>query len=783
MFEMTLALLILGAAIALLLTEWIPMEVTALLVLVAVAVGGLVSPAEALSGFSNPAVVTVWAVFILSGGLANTGVASAIGRFVIRVAGHGEARMIAVIMSCAGAMSAFMNNVAVAALMLPVVMDIARQTGRAPSRLLMPLAFGSLLGGVTTLIGTPPNLLVSQALRENGMAPFGMFDFTPIGVGIMLAGIAFMVSIGRHLLPRTDPERQLSAHPNLMETYALRERLFLLRVPGGSPLVGQTLGSIRIGSALGLHVVGILRDGRTELAPGQGTVIDAGAGLLVEGDPGRMELVRGWCELVVEEDQHGLDRMLCDEIGVAEARLSADSPLIGRTLVESEFRQRFGFNVLAVRRGEALYRTGLAHRPLREGDVVLVQGLAQDIAAAEKVDGFADVRPVRQDDLRRVYRIDERLMLLRVAAGSTLDGRTLADSRLGDALGLRVVQICRADGEKVMPDPGECLHAGDRLLVKGKLSQLSLLRGLEALQIEKEIPLHPDILESEDVGLVEVVLSPRATLLGRTVRQLQFRERFGLSVLALWRRGRPHRTNLRDFTLEFGDALLLYGPREKLRDLAGDPDFIVLTAAAQGPGRPEKARWAMLIMGGMVVSAVAGWIPIYIAAVAAAAVMVASRCLTMEEAYRAIDWKAVFLIAGLLPLGLALDRTGAASLVANGVVDAAGARGPLAVMAALVFVTFVATCIIPTAALVVLMAPIVLSAAEGMGVSPYPMMMAMAMAASSSFTSPVAHPANVMVMGPGGYRFRDYVKVGVPLTLVVGAVILILLPLVMPFGP
>ena len=200
--EIMLVLSILSIAIIFLVTEWIPMEVTALLSLGAVTLTGLVTPGQALAGFSNPAVVTIWAVFILSGGLTRTGVANAIGHFVLRMAGNNETRMIVVIMLSAGVMSAIMNNVAVAALLLPVVMDIARHTGSPPSRLLMPLAYGSLLGGLTTQIGTPPNILVSEALRDGGLRPFGFFNYTPIGLVIMFCGIAFMVFIGRRFLPQ-----------------------------------------------------------------------------------------------------------------------------------------------------------------------------------------------------------------------------------------------------------------------------------------------------------------------------------------------------------------------------------------------------------------------------------------------------------------------------------------------------------------------------------------------------------------------------------------------------
>ena len=235
--------------------------------------------------------------------------------------------------------------------------------------------------------------------------------------------------------------------------------------------------------------------------------------------------------------------------------------------------------------------------------------------------------------------------------------------------------------------------------------------------------------------------------------------------------------------LRFGDALLLFGPRNKLRMLGREPDFIVLTEAAQEELRLEKMKLSVLIMGGILLPVIIGWVPIYIAAVIGAALMVLFGCLSMDEAYRQIEWKAVFLIAGLLPLGTALDQTGAARMIAEGVVTVVGPYGPRAVLLGLVALTFLATCFVPTAALVVLMAPIVLNTSANMGLSPYAFMMAIAMAASASFMTPISHPANILVMGPGGYRFMDYFKVGGLLTVVVLLVIIFILPVFWPLTP
>jgi di/tricarboxylate transporter len=340
----------------------------------------------------------------------------------------------------------------------------------------------------------------------------------------------------------------------------------------------------------------------------------------------------------------------------------------------------------------------------------------------------------------------------------------------------------RDDQPIVMPEPREEIQAEDRLIVEGRLSDFELLKGLEALVVEKRSPLDMEALTAGDFGLVEAILSPQTTLEGQTLRQLNFREKYGLTVLAIWRKGRAIQTDLRDQALQFGDAILIHGPQEKLKLLGQEPDIIVLTETAQEPVDEQKAVVSTTIMVLTLLPVILGWVTIYIAAVVGAAVMVMFRCLSMEEAYRQIEWKAIFLIAGMLPLGTALDQTGAASYIAEAVVGVVGPYGPRAVMFGLVSLTFLATCFVPTAALVVLMAPIALNTSANMNINPQTLMMAIAMAASASFTTPISHPANILVMGPGGYRFIDYVKVGGLLTLVILIVIMVVLPLFWPLG-
>jgi len=776
--DIAIVLVILVAAIIMFVTERIRVDIVALMVLVSLTLTGLITPAEALSGFANLAVVTVWAVLILSAGLARTGVASIIGRPMLKLGGGSEARLIAMIMILVGVLSGFMNDIGVAALMLPVVVDIARRTGRPPSRLLMPLAFAALLGGLNTLIGTPPNILVSEALRQYGLEPFHMFDYTPTGVVVMLSGIAFMVLVGRHLLPSRDikdlPENGREA-PG--EFYGLLERLFVICLPDDSTLDGMTLAQSRLGAALGLNVLAILRANQNKLAPDPAAILVCGDRLLVEGRPDRLDELHGSHTLILEENHLAAAQLLSAEIDMAELELSPKSSLPGKTLEQIDFRHRFGVVVLAIQRGSGVVRTNLEKLPLQMGDILLVQGLKERL---EVLKDESDLIVSPPDDLA-IYNLEERLTAMRIPPDSTLVGKALNESRLGDAFGLGVMGIIRDGATRLIPGPEERLAAGDLLLIKGRPDDLLTLEGLQNLEIDDQAPPALSELESEHVGLVEIALSPRTTLTGKTLRQIHFREKYGLSVLAVWREGRAYRSNLRDMALRFGDALLLYGRRERLRMLGQEPDFLVLTEAAQEAPRINKAPIALLIMAVVLVPVILDLVPIAISAIAGIIMMILTGCLTMEEAYESIEWKAIFLIAGMLPLGIAMEQTGAASFLAEGMVDMVGGLGSVTVMAGLFILAALASQVMPNPAVAVLLAPIAYNTATDLGISPYPLMMAVAVSASAAFLSPVGHSANILVMGPGGYRFADYTKVGIPLTLVVLVIVLVAVPIFWPF--
>lgn len=780
-FEIALVLGILAVSLVLFISEVIRMDLVALLVLGTLAITGLVDSDQAFAGFSNSAVITVWAMFILSEGLTRTGIADIIGRQVMRVAGRREFAMIVVIMITGAVLSAFMNNIGVAALMLPVVVEVSRRTRIPASRLLMPLAYSTLLGGLTTLIGTPPNLLISEAMTQNGYAPFKLFDFTPMGGAVMVIGVLFVALFGRFLLPKKRAVHgKLVSQRSLRSRYKLHERTFMMRVPTHSVLVGKTLAESRIGSSTGLIILALVRQGRSETLPGRQTVIRGGDGILVQGRVDQFRELRGWSDLVIEREAPVLKSMVAEKIGYAEITIAETSPLVSELVRDSAFRARFNVAVVGLLRKNQFRLTNLAYVPLRAGERVLVQGEVDALAQLEKFSDFTDVEVLTSERLEEQYHADERMFVVRLPKDSDLAGSTLGKRRLADVFDFRIVAVFRDGSLTVMPGGDEDLLGGDLLLIEGQPSDLDVLRGLQELEIETSVSSHLGAFDSERLTLMDATLDPRTRLAGRTVGELNFRERYGIELAGIWREGETVGTELADEKLQIGDALLLLGPRDRLQLLSSDSDFLILTPLGQEPPDTRRAPLAAAIMLGVVLAVMLGYAPIAIAAVVGGTIMVLTGCLNMEQAYRAIDWRAIFLIAGMLPLGTAMQDTGAATYLAGQVMLFLGDAGPWPVIMGLYVLTAMATMIIPTAALVVLMSPIVISAMADMGLQPETAMMAIAMAASASFTSPISHPANILVMGPGGYRFIDYLKVGVPLTIVVFITVMVLLPRLWP---
>jgi di/tricarboxylate transporter len=603
--EIALVLAVLVIAIILFATEKLRVDVISMMVLLSLLLLGLVDIDEAFSGFSSPAVITVWAIYIVSAGLFRTGVADFIGQRILSVAGSSEPRLIGVIMLAVGTMSAFMNNIGATAVLLPAVSSIARRVKTSPSKLLIPLSFGSLLGGVTTLIGTPPNLLVSNALYEANLQPFGLLDYAPMGLIIMFSGIVYMVVAGRHLLPARQGTTDLTG------SYQVRDYLTEVRVQPGSPLVNKTV-------------------------------------------------------------------------------------------VESRFGQDYDLNIVS-RRGNQLRLPDLGKRRLPSSNR-------------------------RRLTMRRDERIQE----------------------------------------------------GDVLVVRGNLDTILKIKERQGLEIVPDVELSDAELTTEETAIAEVLIPTRSELVGKSLKEIAFRDKYNLTVLALWRHGEPIRRKLADAPLDFADVLLVQGRRDRINLLRTDPNFLLLEPVELETRRTHKAPLALGIFGIMLGSVIIGWLHISAAAVLGAILMVLTRCLTMEEAYEAIEWKSVFLIAGMLPMGVAMGKTGTAQFLADHIIAIVGPLGPQMIMVGLFILTTIVTEFMSNAAAAVLVAPIAISAALGLGADPRAFVMGVGIAASNSFLFPIGHQANVLIFGPGGYKFFDFTRVGLPLTLLIWLLLILFLPVIWP---
>jgi di/tricarboxylate transporter len=599
--SLTITFVILAAALILFLTDKLPADLVALLVVVALGVTGVLTPAEAFSGFSRSAVITIIAIFVLTEGLQRTGVTDQVGNVLLKVGGQSESRLIVTVMIAGAFLSLFMNNIAAAAVLLPAVSGAARKVSVSKSRLLMPLAFATILGGMATLL-TTTNIILNSLLHDNGVEGYRISDFLPVGSILVIAGIAFMTLFGRRLLPSESQVERTQA-PNA-----------------------------------------------------------SGASDLVEA--------------------YGLGRNLF------RARLPENSSLIGKTLAESHLREDYDVSVVAIERNEKRIFALSPETKIRSRDILVMEGDEQDFRKR-------DVQPYVE----------------------------------------------------FLPTP------------EWKESDL----------------------ESQVVEVVEAMIAPRSRLIGKTLRESHFREKYGMSVLAIWRGEEEIFFELADVPLDFGDALLLQGTRDKLAVLAADPDLILLVSKGETAITvPNKGLAAIMIFAATLGFAIAfpdltG--PIMLGGGLA---MMLTGIISTEEAYSAIGWKSVFLVAGMLPMGIALTKTNAASLIASDINQALAGYAPIVMLGGMVLFSLIFTQAINGAVAAAVIGPIAIKVAQQTGINPRSMVMGVAMACSMAFITPLGHAVNILVMSPGGYKFRDYVKVGLPMTAILFVVVMIFLPIFWP---
>ncbi len=767
-----LILLLVGMAY-LFLTAKLPVDLTAFLGLAVLILGGYVGPTEAFSGFASPAVITMLAIFIISASLLYTGIADIVASRIYRLVGNREIPLVITLMLVAGVLSAFMNNIAATAVLMPAVAAIARRAGLSPSRLMMPLAFGSILGGTTTMVGTPPNIVAASILAERGLDPFGIFDFTPVGGLLLAGGVLFMITLGRKLLRDRLAGPGVADSADLTHIYHLEERLFTIRIPKRSPLDNVTLAQANLSGALGIQVVSIHRPGTKKLVPEADTLLRSGDVLLVEGRlPDLEDIMRlGGMEL---------KRTTTREIprirgfSAIRAEVLESSELVGESLRETGFLQRYQVVVVGIdRRGETI-RGGLASEVLQAGDRIIGLGPRSEL---HKMQGDGNFR-VTNLGLAALKSIEDHLSVMRVPSGSSLVGTTVKGSRLSELFGVTVGAIVHNGVIRMVASPEDVIEEGDGLLVACDTARVEHLVRIGDIRVDLQVDVAE--LQSEDYGIVEVALAPRSAAVRKTVRDLEFRNRYGLQLLAIWRDGRTIRTGLADLRFQLGDALLVQGPWERIRLLGTNPDFVVLSPEGLRPRRHNKAPLALgalLLMVGLVVFGIQ---PIHVAAFISASLVLLFRTVTMEEAYRAIEWRTIFLVAAVLPVGFAMETTGAANLMVDQVIGILGPLGNYAILVALVLLASVLSQALDGAPSVVLLAPVALETAAQLGMNPYAVMMGVSLAASAAFMTPFSHKANLLVMGAGGYRSIDYLRVGTPLTVVVLGIVVALVPLIFP---
>lgn len=603
--SLAIVLVLLASAIAMFAINKPRLDAVALIMLVALPFTGVLTVNEALSGFSDANIVLIAALFVIGDGLVRTGVAQRLGDWLIAKAGKSEVRLIVLLMMVVCGLGATMSSTAVTAIFIPVALRIAQSTGISPGRLMMPLSFAALISGMMTLVATAPNLVVNSELERHGVEGFRFFSFTPFGLPVLVLGIAYMCFARRWLPAQGDHKTSSRASFSAwIDEYKLAGRESRLRIMDGSPLAGENLENLKLRGVSGANIVAIERSRR----------------------------------------------------------------FTTETLRPS------------------------AKTELRTGDILLI-----------------DLSPSSEDiqSLRAQYHLEE------------------------------------------LPLTGA--YFSDR---------------------------------SQEIGLAEVLLPPTSELVGETLVEAEFRTRFGLTVIGLGRGGRALTGDLLKETLHTGDTLLLVGPWKEIERLRGDTTkMVIMNLPAEIDERlpaPGRALQALICLAIVIALMVSGIVPNVQAALIGCLLMGLFGCIDFASAYRSIDWKTIVLIVGMLPFSIALERTGGVDLAAEGLKELTAGAGVRFVLATLFVITAMLGMFISNTATAILMAPVALAVAFDLNVSPYPFAMIVALAASTAFMTPVSSPVNTLVVTPGRYTFGDFVRIGVPFSIVVMIVCVILVPWLLP---
>jgi di/tricarboxylate transporter len=590
-FEMWVVIALLLTALALFSTERIGVDMTAMLIMTVLLLTGVLTPEEGFSGFSNAATVTVAAMFVISAGLRQTGAVSFLAILSTRIFTRSYWAGVALTMPLIGIASAFVNNTPVVAVFIPVLLGVSRDTSISATRLLLPISFASMFGGILTLVGTSTNILVSSIAADHGLPAFGMFEFTMLGALFFVAGMVYMLTVGVRMLPERKAERSLTSR------YEMADYLTDVVLLPEAPSVGSAVSASPLVQDLDVDVLAVLRDGR---------------------------------------------------------------------LLEEE-----------------------------TGSIVL--------------------------------------------------------------------------------------EAGDVLRLRCDVRQIQKLKNSVGCHVKGDKPLRDEDFDAEELALMEVIVAPNAALEGQTIRGVNFRKTFRATAIALRHRGELLHEGFRSTRLYAGDAILVEALRRDAEQLRTDTNFVVTSEIEVPVYRRSRLAAALLITVAVIVTAALEILPIAAAAVAGAMLLVATRSITLEEAYQAVEWKVIFLLGGIISLGIAMEKTGLATIMSNGLIEHIGDYGPTALLAALYLLTTLLTGVMSNNATAILIAPIALAAAEAFGISARPLLIAVTFAASASFLTPVGYQTNTMIYGVGQYRFSDFLKVGTPLTLLFWIMAIFLIPVFFPF--
>ncbi|MGM9951342.1 MAG: SLC13 family permease [Lysinibacillus sp.] len=613
--QLTLTFLILAMTIILFVTNRIRGDLVAIMALLALVITGILTPAEALAGFSNSVVIMIAGLFVIGAGILRTGLAGMAGNLLLKWSGDSELKLFVLLLVIVATVGAFMSNTGIVALMLPIVVSISISIKASPSKFLMPLSYIGSMSGLMTLIASPPNLIVSQALEENGYEKLGFFTITPIGIIATLTVITYLVLIRNVLLPQ-EPSRSHSgagyklSPKKIAKDYALEGRMFRASVPADSPIIGQTLADLKLPAKYHIYVMKIERRA------------SEGVGLL----------------------------------SMAYQEMAGPTSTI------------------------------------QENDMLYLQGAEADVEAF--------------------------------------------------------------------------------VLDNGVVHEMMMDKDLETLISKK-------------IGVAEVLLTPTSRLIGESVGKIGFREKYNLNILGINRRGTYLLQDMAKQKLRFGDAILVQGEWEEIELLSRETQNVVIIgqpreqaglAAASG-----KAWIAGLIMLLVVAFMVFDVFEAVIAVLIGAVLMILTGCLrNMEDAYAKMNFESIVLVASMLPMATALQKTGGMTIVSNAIVDLLGGFGPYGVLMGMYGLTVVFGQFVSNTATAVLFAPIALSAAFTMEANPYTFMIAVAAGSGMAFATPIASPTNSLVMTAGGYRFMDFVKVGIPLQIIMFIVMMIVIPFLFP---